>query len=85
LAEWLPLGDEIPGQTDCRLSIDGPGTETFTTADVVEWVVELQERCPAAFVELRLALAAEAMDQTGADIMNLRPGRQGKGPGGREW
>jgi len=78
LAEWLPLGDEIPGQTDCRLSIDGPGTETFTTADVVEWLVELQERCPAAFTELRLALAAEAMDQTGADIMNL-------GPPGREW
>ena len=70
MVEWLPFGAEIPGETACLLSIDGPGTETFTTQDVVEWVVELQFRCPAAFAELRLALAAEGMDQTEADILN---------------
>lgn len=70
MAAWLLIGDVIPGETDCRLSIDGPDAETFTTADVVEWAIELRFRCPAAFAELRLAMASEAMDQTSGDILN---------------
>lgn len=68
--QLLPLDADLPGETDCLLSIDGGNSETFATNNVVEWVTELRFRCPAAFAELRLALAAEAMDQTGADILN---------------
>ena len=65
-----PWAERCPGEFECVLSIERPDGTTIRTREVVEWVVELKASCPAAYTSLRLAMAAEAMDQTGAEILN---------------
>jgi hypothetical protein len=67
---WAHTDDWLPGEYECVLPLVRPDGTTLCTRDVVEWVVELKAACPAAYASLRMAMAAEAMDQTGVEILN---------------